>query len=156
MTKMPRLREVIMRAGFEIVFRNQPSYRPRITRIEVSAHAERIAALGRTGAAIQCPASTHRTSQFNRTGPVDPRASPATATHTASLERFLTPGGLIESAIRKPFMTPDEKRKAYYKLPSAKRKELAEMDAFNAFVSASGLRSEEHTSELQSLRHLVC
>jgi hypothetical protein len=32
MTKMPRLREVIMRAGFEIVFRNQPSYRPETSR----------------------------------------------------------------------------------------------------------------------------
>ena len=35
-----------MRAGFEIVSRNQPSYRPRITRIELSIHVERIAVLG--------------------------------------------------------------------------------------------------------------
>jgi hypothetical protein len=35
-----------MRAGFEMVSRNQPSYRPRMTRIEVSVHAGRIAAFG--------------------------------------------------------------------------------------------------------------
>ena len=44
-------------------------------------------------------------------------------------------------------MTPDEKRKAYYKLPSAKRKELAEMDAFNGFVSASGLKVDPGTAK---------
>ena len=44
-------------------------------------------------------------------------------------------------------MTPDEKRKEYYKLPSAKRKELAEMDAFNGFVSASGLKVDPGTAK---------
>lgn len=42
-------------------------------------------------------------------------------------------------------MTPDERRKAYYKLPSATRKEMAEMETFAEFVSASGLNVDPGT-----------
>ena len=48
-----------MRAGFEIVSGNQPSYRPRITRIEVSAHAERIAVLGELRRLCNTPPQAH-------------------------------------------------------------------------------------------------
>ena len=57
-----------MRAGFEIVSGNQPSYRRRITRIEVSAHAERIAVLWRTEAALQCRSTNaHRLQNRSQT-----------------------------------------------------------------------------------------
>lgn len=36
-------------------------------------------------------------------------------------------------------MTPEEKRKAYYAIPSATRKEMAEMNVFTGFATAAGL-----------------
>src|SRR5205814_10101276 len=46
---------------------------------------------------------------------------------------------------------------ALYKLPQAQAVMHASLDALTSSGSFAGLgRSEEHTSELQSLRHLVC
>lgn len=42
-------------------------------------------------------------------------------------------------------MTPEEKRTAYYTQPSAKRKAMAEMNAFTGFVSASGINTDPST-----------
>ena len=80
-----------MRAGFEIVFRNQPSYRPCITWIEVSVHAERIAALGELVRAYKAPATTHRMAQ-NRsaTSPWTPHGHPGDGNaHSAPIRRLL-------------------------------------------------------------------
>jgi hypothetical protein len=42
-------------------------------------------------------------------------------------------------------MTPEETRKAYYSLPSAMRKELAEMTAFIRFTAAASLNVDSGT-----------
>src|SRR5262245_55167622 len=47
-----------------------------------------------------------------------------------------------------PAVSPDGKRVAFIRSLSRSAREL--------FMNATRLRSEEHTSELQSLRHLVC
>src|ERR1035441_10965927 len=53
--------------------------------------------------------------------------------------------GLIEESEDRPDAHLDDERRRYYRITSYGRK-VAQADA----------RSEEHTSELQSLRHLVC
>ncbi len=44
-------------------------------------------------------------------------------------------------------MTPEQKRKAYYSLPSGTRKELAEMNAFTGFAAAASLNVDSGTSK---------
>jgi hypothetical protein len=60
-----------MRAGFEIVSRNQPSYRPRITRIEVSVLDESISVLGELVRLYNAPPRRTGSLQAHRSRPVD-------------------------------------------------------------------------------------
>jgi hypothetical protein len=70
-----------MRASFEIVSRNQPSYRPRITRIEsVPPTLKRIAVFGELVRLYNAPPPRHTAaSESHRTSPVY-QQPPATAT----------------------------------------------------------------------------
>src|SRR5258708_814419 len=44
-------------------------------------------------------------------------------------------------------MTPEEKRKAYYALPNATRKEMTEINVFNGFISASGFNVDPSSAK---------
>src|SRR5262245_9207819 len=69
------------------------------------------------------------------------------------LGAFMRPASIHTGAWRYPGTFPD----ANFNLAHLKRfAQTLERARFDAFFMADHLRSEEHTSELQSLRHLVC
>src|SRR5205814_6359896 len=72
---------------------------------------------------------------------------------------FRSPFALAMAAATRPLASADRKRSAcgagMVALIGSDRPSASVMQAM-VLAEALGLRSEEHTSELQSLRHLVC
>src|SRR5262245_64526211 len=82
-------------------------------------------------------------------------SSKATSTpyiYTLSLHDALP---ILSKAANAPQLASDLRQLVASVNPNAPVSEVRAMDAVVA-ASTSSLRSEEHTSELQSLRHLVC